>query len=62
MDKLDLSRKMKRLTAWLDTQNQPDGLAGRRFHGVPFADDYVTIDPERQSPAAVEAEGDGRER
>jgi GNAT superfamily N-acetyltransferase len=52
MDKLDLSRKMKRLTAWLDTQNQPDGLAGRRFHGVPFADAYVTIDPERQSPYA----------
>jgi hypothetical protein len=28
MDKFELSRKMKRLTAWLDTQNQPDGLAG----------------------------------
>jgi hypothetical protein len=52
MDKFELSRKMKRLTAWLDTQNQPDGLAGRRFHGVPFADAYLTIDPERQSPYA----------
>jgi hypothetical protein len=52
MDKFDLSRKMKRLTAWLDTQNQPDGLAGRRFHGVPFADAYLTIDPKRQSPYA----------
>src|SRR6266852_6778263 len=52
MDKFDLSRKMKRLTAWLDTQNRPDGLAGRQFHGVPFADAYVTIDPERQSPYA----------
>jgi len=52
MDTIDLSLKMKRLTAWLDTQNQPDGLAGRRFHGVPFADAYVTIDPEHQSPHA----------
>jgi hypothetical protein len=52
MDKFDLSRKMKRLTAWLDTQNQPDGLVGRRFHAVPFADAYLTIDPERQSPYA----------
>jgi hypothetical protein len=52
MDKFELSRKMKRLTAWLDTQNQPDGLAGRCFHGVPFADAYLTIDPERQSPYA----------
>ena len=52
MDKFDLSRKMKRLIAWLDTQNRPDGLAGRGFHGVPFADAYVTIDPERQSPYA----------
>jgi hypothetical protein len=52
MDRIAFSLKMKRLTAWLDTQNQPDGLAGRRFHGVPFADAYVTIDPERQSPYA----------
>jgi GNAT superfamily N-acetyltransferase len=52
LDKFDLSRKMKRLTAWLDTQNQPDGLAGRRFHGVSFGDAYVTIDPERQTPHA----------
>src|SRR6266581_3249306 len=52
MDKLDLSRKMKRLTAWLDTQNQPDGLAGRRFHGVPFGDAYLTIDPEHQASYA----------
>jgi hypothetical protein len=52
MDRIALSLKMKRLTAWLDTQNQPDGLAGRRFHGVPFADAYVTIDPERQTPYA----------
>jgi N-acetylglutamate synthase-like GNAT family acetyltransferase len=52
MDTIDLSLKMKRLTAWLDTQNQPDGLVGRRFHGVPFADAYVTIDPEHQTPYA----------
>jgi hypothetical protein len=52
VDKFDLSRKMKRLTAWLDTQNQPDGLVGKRFHGVPFGDVYLTIDPERQAPHA----------
>jgi len=52
MDTIDLSLKMKRLTAWLDRQNQPDELAGRRFHGVPFADAYVTIDPEHQTPYA----------
>jgi len=52
MDKLDLSRKMKRLTAWLDTQTQPDGLAGRRFHGAPFGDAYLTIDPEHQASYA----------
>jgi hypothetical protein len=42
MDGIALSLKMKRLTAWLDTQNQPDGLAGRRFHGVPFGDAYFS--------------------
>ncbi len=52
MDTLDLSRKMKRLTAWLDMQVHPDGLAGRRFHGVPFGEAYLTIDPERQTPYA----------
>jgi GNAT superfamily N-acetyltransferase len=52
MDKFELSRKMKRLSAWLDTQNQPDGLVNRRFHGTPFADVYLTIDPDRQSPYA----------
>ena len=52
MDTLDLSRKMKRLTAWLDTQVHPDGLAGRRFHGVAFGEAYATIDPERQTPYA----------
>ena len=52
MDTLDLSRKMKRLTAWLDTQVHPDGLAGRRFHGVAFGEVYATIDPERQTPYA----------
>jgi hypothetical protein len=52
LDKFDLSRKMRRLTAWLDTQTQPDGLAGRRFHGVPFGNAYLTIDPERQTSYA----------
>jgi hypothetical protein len=50
MDQFDLSRKMRRLTAWLDTQNQPDGMAGRRFHGVPFAGAYLTIDPGANRP------------
>lgn len=52
MDTLDLSRKMKRLTAWLDTQVHVDGVAGRRFHGVPFGEAYLTIDPQRQTPYA----------
>jgi GNAT superfamily N-acetyltransferase len=52
MDRLDLARQMKRLTAWLDTNLQPDGLAGRRFRGLPFGDAYVTIDPGHQAPNA----------
>ncbi|CCE06411.1 hypothetical protein BRAS3843_1720032 [Bradyrhizobium sp. STM 3843] len=52
MDRFDLARRMKRLTAWLDTRLQPDGLAGRRFQGLPFGDAYLTIDPEHQAPNA----------
>jgi GNAT superfamily N-acetyltransferase len=52
MDTFDLSRKMKRLTAWLDTQLQPDGLAGRHFHGVPFGEAYLTVDPASQAAYA----------
>ena len=52
MDRIAFSLKMKRLSAWLDTRNQPDGLAGRHFDGVPFGDAYVTSDPEHQAPYA----------
>ena len=52
MDKIELSRTMKRLTAWLETKNQPNSLIRKQFHGAPFGDAYVTIDPERQAPYA----------
>jgi hypothetical protein len=52
MDKIDLSRKMRRLTVWLETKNQPDSLVRKKFHGAPFGDAYVTIDPECQTPFA----------
>jgi hypothetical protein len=52
MDKIDLSQKMKRLTVWLETKNQPDSLVRKQFHGAPFGDAYVTIDPECQTPFA----------
>jgi len=52
MDQIDLSRKMKRLTAWLETETQPDSLVRKQFRGGPFGDAYVTIDPERQTPFA----------
>jgi GNAT superfamily N-acetyltransferase len=52
MDKINLSRKMKRLTAWLDATSRPDDVVRKQFHGVPFGDAYVTMDPERQAPFA----------
>ena len=52
MDKVDLSLKLRRLTAWLDGCCQPDGLIRRQLHGAPFGDCYVTIDPDRQDPFA----------
>jgi GNAT superfamily N-acetyltransferase len=48
MDKVDLSLKLRRLTAWLDGRCQPDSLIRRQLHGAPFGDCYVTIDPDRQ--------------
>jgi hypothetical protein len=30
MDKIDLSRKMRRLTVWLETKNQPDSLVRKK--------------------------------
>jgi GNAT superfamily N-acetyltransferase len=52
MDKLDLSLKLRRLTAWLDERCQPDSLMRRQLHGAPSGDCYVTIDPDRQAPSA----------
>jgi GNAT superfamily N-acetyltransferase len=52
MDKIVLSLKMKRLTAWLDSRCQPDSLIRRQFHGSPCGSCYVTIDPNRQGPFA----------
>jgi hypothetical protein len=52
MDEIGLSRKMKRLTAWLDSRSQPDSLVRKQFHGAPYGDVYVTMDPERQAPYA----------
>ena len=52
MDKIVLSLKMKRLTAWLDSRCQPDSLIRKQFHGSPCGSCYVTIDPNRQGPFA----------
>ena len=52
MDAIGLSLKMKRLTQWLDGRTRPDGLVRKQFHGAPFGDGYVTIDPGRQGPFA----------
>jgi len=52
MDEIDLSLKMRRLAAWLDRRCQPDSLIRKQFHGQPFGDCYVTIDPDRQGPFA----------
>jgi GNAT superfamily N-acetyltransferase len=52
MDEIELSLKMRRLAAWLDGRCQPDSLIRKQFHGAPFGNAYVTIDPERQAPYA----------
>jgi GNAT superfamily N-acetyltransferase len=52
MDNIALSLKLRRLAAWLDGKCQPDSLIRRQFHGAPFGDCYITIDPERQAPFA----------
>lgn len=52
MDKFALSLKLRRLAAWLDGKCQPDSLIRKQFHGAPFGDCYLTIDPERQAPYA----------
>jgi hypothetical protein len=50
MDSIVLALRMKRLAAWLDRRCQPDSLTRRLFHGSPFGNGYVTIDPGRQGP------------
>jgi GNAT superfamily N-acetyltransferase len=52
MDQFELSLKMRRLVRWLDGRCQPDSLTRKQFHGSPFGNCYVTIDPERQAPYA----------
>ena len=48
MDKIALSLKMKRLSAWLDGRCEPDRLVRKVFDGPPFGQCYVTIDRNRQ--------------
>jgi hypothetical protein len=52
MDKIGLSLKMKRLTAWLDDRCRPESLIRKQFHDAPFGNCYVTIDPGNQGPFA----------
>ena len=52
MDQFALSLKLRRFAAWLDGKCEPDSLVRKQFHGAPFGDCYVTIDPERQAPFA----------
>ena len=52
MDKIALSLKMKRLSAWLDARCEPDSLVRKVFDGPPFGQCYVTIDRSRQGRIA----------
>jgi GNAT superfamily N-acetyltransferase len=52
MDKIGLSLKLKRFIPWFDNRCQPDTLIRKQFHGAPFGNAYVTIDPGRQGPFA----------
>lgn len=52
MDQIALSSRMKRLYAWLDDRCQPEGFIRRHFRGAPCGEGYVTIDRDRQGPAA----------
>ena len=49
MNTIDLSRKMKRLTQWLDGQRPPARFVRKCFDGPPFGNCYITIDPDRQA-------------
>jgi GNAT superfamily N-acetyltransferase len=52
MDPIDLSAKLNRLVQWLDGRCPPENFIRKRFDGPPFGNCYVTIDHERQAPAA----------
>jgi GNAT superfamily N-acetyltransferase len=52
MDEIALSLKLKRFIPWFDSRCQPDNLIRKQFHGAPFGNAYVTIDPGRQGPFA----------
>lgn len=52
MDKIALSLKLKPFIPWLDDRCQPASLIRKHFNGPPFGGCYVTIDPQRQGPAA----------
>jgi GNAT superfamily N-acetyltransferase len=52
MDRLELSLKMRRLTQWVDSQRQPPSLIRRELKGTPVGHCYLTMDVDRQPPAA----------
>jgi GNAT superfamily N-acetyltransferase len=51
-DAIDLARRMRRLTQWVDGRRQPPTLIRRQFRGGSLGNCYVTIDPDRQTPFA----------
>jgi len=51
-DPIDLARRMRRLTQWVDSRRQPPTLIRRQFRGGSLGNCYVTIDPDRQTPFA----------
>lgn len=52
MNAFDLSRKMKRLTQWLDSQRPPDRFIQKHFDRSPLGSCYVTMDKDRQAKFA----------
>ena len=52
MNETALALKMKPLMRWLDSRCQPDDFTQRQFDAAPFGQCYVTMDPDRQGPAA----------
>jgi GNAT superfamily N-acetyltransferase len=52
VDQFGLARKMRRLTMWLDGSGHAASATRRQFHGSPFGDAYVSIDPTSQATFA----------